>query len=95
VYVDHFTTAEQAWAMVGSRTDRRAVAVLSVKKVKRMRPVPDKDTRIASLGVMWDREGIDEAAPGNRGHAGILGLDCPARKAYRLQLADSATIRFF
>lgn len=96
VFVARLTTPVQAWAISGSKEDRRAGAQLSIKRVRALRPESDPGVSVKSLDVIWDRDEIDHAAPGNLGHAGITGLNCPksARRSYRQQLADISEVRF-
>jgi len=85
-----FTTPVEAWIISGSKEGRRAVALLPVDGIRKLRPIPDNGD--PSLDVISDREEIDECMPGHIGHAGILGLDSQSRKSYRVQLAEMATV---
>jgi len=84
----------QAWNIAGSKEDRKVAAFLLVKAVCAIRPVPDPDATIPSPNVVWDRQEVDEYAPGNIGHAGITGLDSTMRKTYRKRLADLSIVQF-
>jgi hypothetical protein len=96
VFASRLTTPAQAWKMaVRSKQlkhDLRAVAVIRVRTVRALRPNPEMNSA-PNLDVIWDRN-VDRGEPGNRGHAGITGLDSIARKSYRQQLAATASLSF-
>lgn len=69
----------------------RAVAAIRVRAIRALRP--DIETTAPLLDVIWDRD-VDPGEAGNRGHAGIIGLDSVARKSYRLKLAAKSSLRF-
>lgn len=99
VWLEGWTTANQAWRFRGSDPEVFLLLSLSVDEVRRIRaPVRNKALELPFLEIVH-KPLVDDVRPGGEGHCGILHLDSGDKQQRRFvrdrlaQLASGPNLR--